>query len=172
MIRKACRLGLGMAILFMLAAGIAWGQEGGYDKLPLTLDEMDEYDRIAMEPYKDTYDSMTLGEKARSYAVVFEFMRDRPPNFPEEVVDAMKRFERAQQPTSVYESKQHLYKAPPPKRRPGSDRQVLRGLPGPWEQAARRQAEEEEQIERYRSSGLMESLRYGSKDAIKQAGQE
>lgn len=163
-----------MAVLFMLAAGIASGQEGGYDKLPLTLDEMDEYDRIAMEPYKDRYDSMSLGEKARSYSVVFEFMRDRPPNFPEAVMDAMKRFERSQQPTSVYESKQHLYKAPPPKRpsRAGTDGQVLRGLPGPWEQAARQQVQEEQQSERYRSSGMMESLRYGSKDAMKQAGQD
>ncbi|MCD8351133.1 MAG: hypothetical protein LUC93_11040 [Planctomycetaceae bacterium] len=150
-------------ILLLLTISLsAMGQEGDYDQLPLSFEEMDEYDQIAMEPYRDRYDTMLLAEKAKAYAVVFEFMRDRPPNYPPEVAGEVERYDAAANAESAYEAKQHLYKAPPPPRqsRPGitrSEGQLLKALPGPWEKAA----EEEKEAERYQSGGLMESLRYG-----------
>ncbi|MCD8138352.1 MAG: hypothetical protein LUE17_00990 [Planctomycetaceae bacterium] len=149
-------------ILFLLTISVsAMGQEGAHDPLPLTFAEMDEYDKIAMEPYKDRYDDMLLAEKAKAYAVVFEFMRDRPPNYPPEVMAEVERYDAAATAESAYEAKQHLYKAPPPREhKPGitrSEGQLLKALPGPWEKAA----VEEQESERYQSSGLMESLRYG-----------
>ncbi len=170
---------MAMTLVLTLAAGLALGGEGGsgdHDQLPLSFDEMDEYDRIAMEPYKGRYESMPLGEKASAYAVVFEFMRDRPPNYPPEVREAMARFEESRQSQSAYEAKRHLYKSAPPKRESagpaGQEGTLLRGLSGPWEKAVAEQARREEESERYQGAGLMESLRYGSRSAMKRARED
>ena len=57
------------------------GVARNYDPLPLTMEEMGEYDRIAMEPYTDRYDSLPLHEKAELYSQQFRFMRARDPVF-------------------------------------------------------------------------------------------
>ncbi len=140
--------------------------DGDYDILPMFFADMDRYDQIAMEPYRDTYDAMPVGEKAEAYGRQFAFMRDREPNFNPAVINAVRR--SAARKASAYEAKRFLYKPATPKPpRPTEEEQtgeVLKGLPGPWE--ANQAAAEEETKERRRSgyrsdSRRMETLREG-----------
>lgn len=150
------RFSLFAALLF--AAGLAFGGErAGYDPLPTRFADMDQYDQIAMEPYKDRYDSMSVDEKVRAYGQVFEFMRNRPPRFSPEVMAAAERHERLRQSRSAFETRQHLYRAPPadPAR---SEARVLGGLPGPWGPSAGSAAGEEN----FDDGAIMESLRFGT----------
>lgn len=55
-----------------------------YDALPRAMADMDEYERIAMSPYRDRYDVLPLHERAELYARQFEALRDRPPRFSPE----------------------------------------------------------------------------------------
>lgn len=60
-----------------------------FDPLPRKLADMDQYDRIAMSPYEETYNTLPLHERAELYARQFEFMRDRPPAFAPADVEAI-----------------------------------------------------------------------------------
>lgn len=106
-----------------------------YDPLPLTFAEMNPYDKIAMEPFRNRYDSMSVAQKAAVYGRQFEFMRNRKPNFDPDLLDSWESedFEPSRfstdpidshsyqpaKPVSAYEAKRNLYKpATPKKRRP------------------------------------------------------
>lgn len=127
-----------------------------YDVLPLTFNEMNQYDQIAMEPYRSRYDKMSLAEKADVYGRQFEFMRNRRPNFEPGIMGAMESYQEAKNApsSSAYEAKQFMYKPATPKqrvaprRRPVERREqpavapaaeearppgLLDALPGPWE---------------------------------------
>lgn len=84
-------------------------QTATHDILPATFAAMGKYDKIAMQPYADTYDSMPLKEKALTYARQFERMHGRNPNFPPEVAVVMNGSSR-----NIYEAKQYMYKQSSP----------------------------------------------------------
>lgn len=111
------------------------GRGGPYDPLPMFFADMDQYEQIAMEPYRDKYDTMPVAEKARVYGSQFAFMHDREPNFDPAVAETVRK--SATETLSAYEAKQFLYKPATPKPpRPTEAEQagdVLKGLPGPWE---------------------------------------
>lgn len=149
--------------------------DGDYDPLPMWFDEMGKYDQMAMEPYRQRYDAMPVGEKALVYGPQFEFMKGRPPRFHPDVVAQMNQFEATETvdgPVSAFEAKQYLYKpAEPKKRRPGisaSEEELLGALPGPWERAKAAEAAEGEGARKAaappggrRTDRRMESLREG-----------
>ncbi|MCC8166275.1 MAG: hypothetical protein LIQ31_09025, partial [Planctomycetes bacterium] len=114
--------------------------EGPYDVLPLRFADMDQYDQIAMEPYRDRYDRLSIGEKASLYGQQFEFMRGRPPRFDPRVSIEAERFQEAAQATDIVAKRQSMYKPAlekPRAPRPDEQSQALLGaLPGPWEQEA------------------------------------
>lgn len=147
-----------------------------YDQLPMWFDDMGKYDQIAMEPYRDKYDAMPVGQKARVYGPQFEFMRGRKPNFHPDVMAQMDQLETAETadgPVSSFEAKQYLYKpVQPKKRRPGisaSQEELLGALSGPWEKAPPAEVADSEPDRsagpqpagRRRPDRRMESLREG-----------
>ncbi len=166
--------------------------EGGYDVLPLRYKDMSKYDQIALEPYRDRYDHMPVGEKAKVYAQAFEFMRNRPPKFDPKVTMEFSRFKTAAKSKNAVASKQYMYKPPVPKKKikkkpevPGQTPDALLGsLPGPWEQAPQpapesdseseevAEEEPEAQLPSYRDyadDNRMENLRQGwnAKDVLR-----
>lgn len=80
------------------AGTVTESQVSYYDRLPQTLAEMDQYERLAMEPYPN-YDAMPLHQKAETYSRQFEYMRNRKPNFSPEIVMAI-RESLTRQPSS------------------------------------------------------------------------
>lgn len=50
-----------------------------FDSFPRQFKDMDEYSRIALEPFKDTYDTMPIHERADLYATQFEQVHGRLP---------------------------------------------------------------------------------------------
>lgn len=148
-----------------------------YDPLPLYFEDMNQYDKIAMEPYRNRYDSMTVAEKAAVYGRQFEFMRNRKPAFDPDLVDvrSVKAVEserlrtdsvdydsyRQQTSRSSKKSAEKLYKpATPKKRRPkpkpkpqpeedGDSRppHLLEALSGPWESIPEPEPEPEPEYE-------------------------
>lgn len=122
-----------------------------YDVLPMRYADMNKYDKIAMEPFRNRYDSMSVAEKAEVYSKQFEYMRNRKPNFDPAILNSMDALEESKAATSAFDAKRHLYKpAVPKKRRPRptpapepppqpAERQpanLLEALPGPWESMA------------------------------------
>lgn len=185
---------IGLLTVLVVAAGNAvLAQDGGgeYDPLPLSFDEMNRYDQIAMEPYRSRYDAMSMAEKADVYGKQFEFMRNRKPNFDPAIMSMMESYQEAKAAPSAYKAKQFMYKPATPKRRLPKPRQpppeaaaaeprrpanLLEALPGPWEQAPQPEPEPEpeeiveaEELEpeqpsgpEYPQDGLrMENLRRG-----------
>ena len=114
-----------------------------YDALPMRFGDMDRYDQIAMEPYRDRYDALPVAEKVRLYGRQFEFMRNRKPNFHPDVLSQVDMYDQALEATNAIEAKKFLYKPPTPKKKrppkpPEPERSpeeiALEALPGPWEQ--------------------------------------
>jgi hypothetical protein len=142
------------------------GEGGPYDPLPMFFEELDEYEQIALEPYRETYDTMPVAEKATVYGRQFQFMNDREPNFNPAVLNTIRRAALAKQ--STYEAKRFLYKPATPKAPLPTEKEqtgeVLKGLPGPWESNPPEAAEERKEERRggYRSDNRrMETLREG-----------
>lgn len=154
--------------MFVIAATSVWARDAGYDELPRRLADMDEYDRRAMEPHKDTYDSMSVAEKARAYGMAFEIMHNRPPRFAPEVTAALARSKRADEaressgatePESAYAAMQRFYKKPPPDGPSQTTGKVLRGLPGPWGEAPAAPSYGDDEPDDPDAGAVMESLR-------------
>lgn len=148
------------------------GNGGPYDPLPMFFVEMDQYDQIAMEPYREKYDGMPVAEKARLYGRQFEFMHGREPNFDPAVLNAVRR--AATESRSTYAAKTFLYKPatpkPPRPQKKSEEEQageVLETLPGPWESMREAEPEVVEEMVEPRRQGYrvderrMETLRQG-----------
>lgn len=146
-----------------------------YDPLPLRFDDMNQYDKIAMEPFRNQYDSMSVAEKAAVYGKQFEFMRNRKPNFDPDLIapweveaaasaSSLTRpvdpYRQAPARISPYEAKQQLYKPATPKKRrpkprprpepepqPARPPSLLEALPGPWEREMESESEPEPELE-------------------------
>lgn len=149
------------------------------DVLPMRFADMNQYDQIAMEPYRDKYDSLPLVEKADLYAKQFEFMRNRPPRFEPEIMSLLNSYsspEGSKTAASAYRAKQHLYKPATPKAptarstREQASRQRPDGMPvlsGPWSSEPATPDDSEPETPppatpRYSSDGTrMENLRRG-----------
>ncbi|MCD7895317.1 MAG: hypothetical protein LUG50_01430 [Planctomycetaceae bacterium] len=138
-----------------------------YDPLPLRFADMDQYDQIAMEPYRDRYDRLSIGEKASLYGQQFEFMRGRPPRFDPRVSIEAERFREASQATDIVAKRQSMYKPAlekPRAPRPEEQAEALLGtLPGPWEQVAAAAAPppDEPNYHDFDADNRMENLRQG-----------
>ncbi len=164
--------------------------DGGYDVLPMRYKDMSKYDQIALEPYRDRYDNMTVGEKAKVYAQAFQFMRNRQPRFDPKVTMEFTRFKTASKSKNAIVSKQYMYKPPVPKKKIKKKPEVteqpadalLGSLPGPWEHAPPpppepepEEVEEEEpatpmpSYQDYADDNRMENLRQGwnAKDVLR-----
>ncbi len=129
---------------------------------------MDQYDQIAMEPYRDRYDRLSIGEKASLYGQQFEFMRGRPPRFDPRVSIEAERFREASQATDIVAKRQSMYKPAlkkPRAPRPEEQAEALLGtLPGPWEQeeaAAAAPPPDEPNYHDFDADNRMENLRQG-----------
>ncbi len=138
-----------------------------YDVLPLRFADMDQYDQMAMEPYRERYDRLSVGEKASLYGKQFEFMRGRPPRFDPRVSIEAERFMEASQATDIVAKRQSMYKpalAKPRAPRPEEQSEALLGaLPGPWEQEAPPPPPDDEEptYHDFDEDNRMESLRQG-----------
>lgn len=93
----------------------------GYDQLPRRLADMQQYERIAMQPYPD-YDSLPLAERARLYSQQFALLHDREPVFSPGIIAEIEAS------LSTVRSREDLYKPPGNNR----SRVNLDGISGPW----------------------------------------
>lgn len=176
----------GCLALFLLSnalvhAGEARGagaRAGRYDPLPMRFEEMDRYDQIAMEPYRDRYDDMSIAEKADLYGRQFEAMRNRKPNFDPAISELVDSYRETREATSAYDAKRFMYKPATPKRpspagrsaaaAPGRGGNPLASLSGPWERSPQPEPEPEPEARTGQPTGAypkdalrMENLRQG-----------
>ena len=108
-----------------------------YDTLPRHFAALNQYDTIALEPYRDKYDAMPLHEKARVYSQAFEFMNSRKPNFAPAVLEQIRQSEDVADARSAYARKKEMYKpAPEPRERRSNssdpNARMLSAIPVPW----------------------------------------
>lgn len=170
-------------MLCILGAVCSAGEAGArrYDQLPLRFANLNEYDAIALEPYRETYDRMPLHEKARVYARAFVFMNNRPPVFHPTLRERIRQSGEAANARDAYDAKKFMYRPPPdPEERReqegererrrraagGMDEAVLSGISGPWAQAAAEEQGGQDEFpppeEFHEDDYRMESLRPGS----------